>query len=137
MEDVVELTDLNYESFLEETDSVVFIDFYSELCWPCQTLLKHLPRLAQYYKNEKVVIAKVNATYNRKMAKEYNLRTVPMTIVIGKDKTLKKSVTGLRGRHYYCKMIDNELRQRKGFIGNLFGVLKLCNPLFWIGLLKR
>jgi thioredoxin-like negative regulator of GroEL len=137
MADIVELTDLNYESFLETTESIVFIDFYSEMCWPCQTLLKYLPRMAEYYKHENIVIAKINVTLNPKAKKKYNLRTVPMTIIIGKDKMVKRSVTGLHGRRYYCKMIDHALREKKGFIRNLFGVFKLCNPFFWFGLLKR
>jgi thiol-disulfide isomerase/thioredoxin len=32
---ILELTDANYTAFMESTDAVVFIDFYSEICPPC------------------------------------------------------------------------------------------------------
>ena len=59
MSSVLELTDSNYTSFMEETDSVVFIDFYSDTCPPCQTLLTYLPNLAEHYKDEMVKKAEV------------------------------------------------------------------------------
>ncbi len=50
MQIVKELTDKNYAQFIESTDAVVFIDFYSDTCPPCQTLLIYLPNLAEHFK---------------------------------------------------------------------------------------
>ena len=81
MEIILELTDSNYSSFMEETDSVVFIDFYSDTCPPCQTLLTYLPNLAEHYKDEKVIIAKVNSAFNPKLSTKFMVRSVPLTVV--------------------------------------------------------
>ena len=51
MSNILELTDKNYTAFMEDTNSVVFIDFYSDTCGPCQTLLSYLPNLAEHYKD--------------------------------------------------------------------------------------
>ena len=95
MNNILELTDANYSSFMEEIDAVVFIDFYSDTCPPCQTLLTYLPNLAEHYKDENVVIAKVNSAYNPKLSNKFMVRSVPLTVVIGKDKMVKSKVLQL------------------------------------------
>ena len=119
-ERVKELNDKNYTEFIEATDSVVFIDFYSETCGPCQTLLTLLPNLAEHYKDEDVVIAKVNAAYNPKLSKKFMVQSVPLTVVIGKDKMVKRAELGLVGIDGYIKMIDKALG-KGGLFSKLFG----------------
>lgn len=120
MQEILELTDTNYTEFIENTDSVVFIDFYSDTCPPCQTLLTYLPNLAEHYKDEKVVIAKVNSAHNPKLSNKFMVRSVPLTVVIGKDKMVKKAEVGLLSIDGYFKMIDKELGHGKGFFSRLF-----------------
>ena len=120
MENILELTDSNYSSFMQETDSVVFIDFYSDTCPPCQTLLSYLPNFAAHYKDEKVIIAKVNAAHNPKLSTKFMVRSVPLTVVIGKDKMVKRAEIGLLGVDAYFKMIDKELGKSKGFFSRFF-----------------
>lgn len=121
MAEILELTDGAYSSFIVDTDSVVFIDFYSETCPPCQTLLSYLPNLAEHYKEEKVVIAKVNAGQNPKLSAKFMVRSVPLTVVIGQDKMVKKAEVGLVSLNAYFGMIDKELGKKKGFFSKLFG----------------
>ncbi|MFA6137152.1 MAG: thioredoxin domain-containing protein [Sulfurimonas sp.] len=121
MAKILELTDLTYPSFIENNSSVVFIDFYSDTCGPCQTLLTYLPNLAEHYKEDDVVIAKVNVAFNHKLASKFMVRSVPLTILIGKDKMVKKAEIGLANRDRYFKMIDKELGKDKGFFSKLFG----------------
>ena len=118
--DILELNDSNYTAFMESTDAVVFIDFYSDTCPPCQTLLSYLPNLAQHYKDEKVVIAKVNSAYNPKLSNKFMVKSVPLTVVIGKDKMVKKAEVGLLSIDGYFKMIDKEIGKGKGFFSKLF-----------------
>ena len=49
---ILELSDKNYSDFMEKTESVVFIDFYSETCPPCQTLLSYLPNLVTHFRDK-------------------------------------------------------------------------------------
>ncbi|MEA2100688.1 MAG: thioredoxin domain-containing protein [Campylobacterota bacterium] len=118
---ILELSDSNYTEFIEATNAVVFIDFYSDRCPPCQTLLTYLPNLAEHYKNDNVVIAKVNSAHNPKLSNKFMVRSVPLTVVIGKDKMVKKAEVGLLGIDSYIKMIDKEIGKGKGFFSKLFG----------------
>jgi len=122
MQNIIELTDSSYPSFIENTQSIVFIDFYSDTCPPCQTLLSYLPSLAEHYKDEEVLIAKVNSAHNPKLSNKFMVRSVPLTVVIGKDKMVKKAEVGLLSIDGYFKMIDNEIKSKKGFFSRLFGV---------------
>ncbi|RLA77253.1 MAG: thiol reductase thioredoxin [Epsilonproteobacteria bacterium] len=121
MNEVLELSDSSYSAFIESFDGVVFIDFYSDTCPPCQTLLTYLPLLVEHYKNDKVAIAKVNAAYNPKLSNKFMVRSVPLTVLIGKDKMVKKAEVGLLGVDGYFNMIDKELNQKKGFFSKFFG----------------
>lgn len=121
MANILELTDSNYPSFMEKTESIVFIDFYSDTCSPCQTLLTYLPNLAEHYKDESVVIAKVNVVRNPKLSSKFMVRSVPLTTLIGKDKMVKRAEVGLLGIDAYFNMIDKELGKKKGFFSKLFG----------------
>jgi thioredoxin 1 len=118
--DILELKDTNYVEFMEQTDSVVFIDFYSSSCPPCQTLLSYLPNLAEHYKDESVVIAKVNAAQNPKLSAKFMIRSVPLTVVIGKDKMVKRAEVGLLSIDGYISMIDKAL-SKGGFFSRIFG----------------
>jgi len=115
---IKELNDKNYTDFIKSTDAVVFIDFYSETCPPCQTLLSYLPNLAEYFKNKEVIIAKVNAANNSKLSKKFMVQSVPLTVVIGKDKMVKRAEVGLLSIDAYIKMIEKALG-----IGSLFSKL--------------
>ena len=115
MAEVLELNDSNYVSFIENTNSVVFIDFYSDTCGPCQTLLTFLPRLSEHFKEEKVVIAKVNVAYNPKLSIKFMVQSVPLSVVIGKDKMVKRAEVGLLSIDSYIKMIDSQLKSKKSF----------------------
>ena len=111
----IELTDKNYTAFIEKTDSIIFIDFYSNSCIPCQTLLAFLPNIAEHYKDEEVMIAKVNVPLNPKLSKKFMLQSMPLTVIIGKDKMVKHAEEGLLSIDGYFKMIDKELGKNKGF----------------------
>ena len=49
------------------------------------------------------------------------VKGVPLTVVIGKDKMVKKAEVGLLSIDGYFKMIDKELGKEKGFFSKLFG----------------
>ena len=117
---VLELSDTNYSSFMEQTESIVFIDFYSPTCGPCQTLLTFLSILQEHYQDEDVIIAKVNVVKNPKLAQKFMVQSVPLSVVVGKDKMVKRAEVGLLSIDRYIKMIDKALG-KGGFFAKLFG----------------
>ena len=49
------------------------------------------------------------------------VRSVPLTVVIGKEKMVKNAEVGLLGIDGYYKMIDKELGKKQGFFSKFFG----------------
>ena len=118
----IELNDLNYSEFIENTDDIVFIDFYSPFCPPCQEVLGILEVLTNYYRDKEVSICKVDVTQNPKLAQKYRVASVPLCVVIGKDKMVKSAEMGARADDVYFGMIDAQLKKKKSFFKKIFGL---------------
>ena len=116
---IVELSDEQYTEFVTQTDKAIFIDFYSPMCGPCQEVLANLPHIDNFFKDE-AIIAKVDVTQNPKLAKKYEISSVPFCVSIdAKDKMVKDYELGSASVDRYIKMVQKA--QGKGFFSRLFG----------------
>ena len=116
---ITELTDETYTELVEKTDKAIFIDFYSPMCGPCQEVLANLPHIDSFFKDE-AVIAKVDVTQNPRLAKKYEISSVPFCVSIGaKDKMVKDYEVGAASVDRYIRMVQKA--QGKGFFSRLFG----------------
>jgi thioredoxin 1 len=115
---VIELTDENYTQTVENTDKAIFIDFYSPMCGPCQELLSLLPKLSEYF-GDGALIAKVNVPQNPKLAKKYEIASVPFCVSIGKDKMVKDYELGAASMDRLIRMVKKA--QGKGVFARLLG----------------
>ncbi len=116
---VIELGDESYVELVENSDKAIFIDFYSPMCGPCQEVLANLPHLDNYFKDE-AIIAKVDVTQNPRLAKKYEIGSVPFCVSIGaKDKMVKDYEVGAASIDRYIRMVKKA--QGKGFFARLFG----------------
>lgn len=93
---VIELTDANIESFLEENkDKTILVDFWASWCAPCKQLLPVVEKIAE--ENPDVVVAKVQVDEQEALSNQYKVRRVPTFIVLkdGKrqDPLIAKSYT--------------------------------------------
>jgi len=115
---IIELKDKNYEEYIVNNNNIVFIDFYSDTCPPCQELMPLLERMQDYYKDKNVDICKVNVKENPLLAQKYQIQSIPFCVVIGVDKMVKRAELGLKGEDIYYSMIDNELKENNslGFL---------------------
>ncbi len=120
---VIELNDNNYSKFIEDVDKVVFIDFYSPMCGPCQELLPFLDTLDKYYAEKGAIIAKVNVRESPRLAQKYEISGVPFCVVIGKDKMVKEAEIGLSHIDRYFTMIDKALGIHKSIFQKIFAKL--------------
>ncbi len=115
---IIELNDETYSDFVPTTQKAIFIDFYSPSCAPCQELLSQLPHLDNYFKGE-AIITKVDVTSNPRLAKKYEIASVPFCVSISaKDKMVKEFELGLASIDRYIQMIHKA--QGKGFFSRLF-----------------
>ena len=116
---IIELTDEAYSQLVESSDKAIFIDFYSPMCGPCQEVLANLPHLDSYF-NDEAIIAKVDVTQNPRLAKKYEIGSVPFCVSIGaKDKMVKDYEVGAASVDRYIRMVKKA--QGKSFFSRLFG----------------
>ena len=120
---IYDLTDENYSDFIQTTNSAIFIDFYTQSCPSCIELMPLLDRLDANF-SDNAQICRVDVTHNPKLAQKYSIRSVPVCVVIGKDKMVKEAELGVNTVDHYFGMIERAIGKYSGiagFFSNLFG----------------
>ncbi|MDH5561746.1 MAG: thioredoxin [Deltaproteobacteria bacterium] len=104
-ENVVILSDADFEEKVLKSGAPVLVDFWAEWCGPCKMIAPFLEELAGEYKG-KLTIGKLNVDDNSQYASQYGVRSIPTLIlfkngeqvdmVVGADTgKIKKIVSGL------------------------------------------
>ncbi len=114
-----ELTDENYVATVEETKVAMFIDFYSPTCGPCQEVAPLMDLLEAYF-GERALVCKVNVQQNPKLAKKYEIKSVPFCVSIDEDKMIKDYELGAGSMDRYVRMVEKAIGE-KGFFRRMFG----------------
>ena len=116
-----EITDETYVQFIENTDTPVLLDFYSPTCGPCQALMGMMEQIAAFYSNETIAFARIDVSRNPKLAKKYQIRSVPLVCIVDTNKKIAFAEEGLRDRNTYVAAIDKLLSPKRSFWQKLFG----------------
>jgi thioredoxin 1 len=88
-EKVIKLNIENFYKTIQENDKPVVVDFYGELCGPCQQIKPIFEQLAIEY-SDKYVFASINLSENITLAEEFKIRSVPAFFVFKNGKVLGK-----------------------------------------------
>lgn len=91
---IIHLTDQNFESTIIQTKKMILVDFWAEWCGPCKMLAPILDIIAKDY-NEKLVVAKINIDDNPETPKKYNVRGIPTLILFNNAETVATKVGAL------------------------------------------
>ncbi len=83
---------LEFEAYLKQ-DKPIILDFYTDSCNPCKSLMFVLERLNFEYK-EQVVFLKTKADQNVRLAQQFGITKVP-TLILIKDIESMERVSGL------------------------------------------
>ena len=91
-ENVIEITDDNFEETVLNSDTPIVVDFWAEWCGPCKMIAPTLEQLA----DENVgtfKVGKLNVDDNRETAMKYGIRSIPTLLVI-KEGNVAEQIVG-------------------------------------------
>ena len=106
-ENVVEITDGNFDGEVTSSEIPVLIDFWAEWCGPCRMLAPTIEELAKDYAG-KVKVGKLNTDDNRNTAAKFNINAIP-TVLIFKNGQLAKQMVGLSSKKDIAAALDEQI----------------------------
>lgn len=92
-ENVLEITDANFEEAVLNSDTPIVVDFWAEWCGPCKMIAPTLEELADEYVG-KFKVGKLNVDDNRDTAAKYGIRSIPTLLVI-KEGDVAEQIVGV------------------------------------------
>lgn len=93
-QNVLTLTDENFEEQVLSPGTVAVVDFWADWCMPCKMLAPVIDDLANDYAG-RVKIAKVDTDSCRDTAIRFGITSIP-TVIIFKDGEMRKKFVGLQ-----------------------------------------
>lgn len=104
---VLEFTDANFQKTVLDKKGITVIEFWAVWCGPCKMVDPIITELANDY-GKKVNIGKMDVDKEPKVAKKYNIRSIP-TILFLKDGEVVDKYVGVATKRALEKKIDQLL----------------------------
>ena len=87
---VIDVNKSNFEEEVLKSTTKVLVDFNADWCGPCKMLRPVLDQIAE--ENENIKIVSINVDYNEKLARDYNVFSIPCLVLIENGKEVNRSV---------------------------------------------
>jgi len=106
-EDILNVTDENFEEEVLKNDLPVLVDFWAVWCAPCRAIVPILEHLYQNYK-DKLKVVKLNVDEQMKTASTYGVRSIP-TLLLFKGGELKETIVGALPQDKILEILSKHL----------------------------
>ncbi len=106
-ENIIHLTDDNFEQEVLQSDVPVLVDYWAEWCGPCKMIAPVLDEIAGEYKN-KVKVAKLNIDDNPGTPPRYGIRGIP-TLMLFKAGDVEATKVGAVSKSQLTAFIDSNI----------------------------
>ena len=90
-EDLLEITDTNFDDVALKAPLPVLIDFTAAWCAPCRAIAPHVEALAKDY-DGKLRVGKCDIDSNAEVATQYDIRSIPTLLVFKEGKVVGQVV---------------------------------------------
>ena len=103
-ENVLEITDENFEAEVKNATVPVLLDFWAEWCMPCKMLAPVIEEIADLYAG-RIKVGKLDTDSARDTALEFGISAIPTVILFNKGEVANRFV-GLQQKSDLAEAID-------------------------------
>lgn len=106
----VHLDEGTFDSTLESAgDKPVLVDFFAEWCGPCKMAAPIIDEMADEYREQGIVIAKVDVDQQGALAQRYGVMSIPTVIVFKNGEEVQRQ-TGFAGKQGYVNLLEAAMK---------------------------
>lgn len=106
-ENVVNVSDANFEQLVLKSDVPALVDFWASWCVPCRVIAPTIEEMAAQY-NGKVRVTKMNVDENPATPGKYGVRGIP-TLILFKDGKVLDQLVGAVPKTQIKDLIEKAL----------------------------
>lgn len=104
-ENIVIITNENFESEVVNSDKPVMVDFWANWCGPCKGLAPIIDEIADEY-SDKVKVGKVDVDENGELSMKFRVMSIPTVIFFKNGEQIAREV-GAFPKEKYAEIINS------------------------------
>ncbi|MDT8369861.1 MAG: thioredoxin [Longimicrobiales bacterium] len=107
-QNVIEVTDGNFESEVEKSEGLTMVDFWATWCGPCRIVAPMVEELADAYADKGLRVGKLDVDANPNTAMKFGVRSIP-TILFFKGGEVVDRLVGAMPKPHFEERINQHI----------------------------